>query len=425
MTRDWKMEEGLTTEEAILEANRCLSCKNPRCETGCPTSMRIRDFIKEMKNNNLEGAYDIIQECSSLPYICSIVCPHERQCIGHCILGIKGKPINCGGLERYVVEHVNKPLSVEKVCQKRVAIIGAGPAGVSCAKELAEKGCQVDIYEATHYFGGVMAYGIPSYRLDKSKVDRIQNELRDLGVKIHYNYKLKESEILELKKTYDAVFIATGLTKSKKLGIPKENLPGVYDALEYLRLVNSEIKYQDGVMPVLKGVTVVLGAGNVAMDAARSAARGGSKVYVVYRRSRQEAPATKHEIACAEAEGVTFQFLNSPVEILGEEKVTGIRVELMELGEPDASGRRRPVGTKQYKDIPCDNVISAIGQDPEDIYDSGQLSTDHRYLVCDDLKTNVEGIYAGGDIVLGAKTVVEAMVCGRKVAKMILDDQVS
>ena len=167
------------------------------------------------------------------------------------------------------------------------------------------------------------------------------------------------------------------------------------------------------------------GAGNVAMDAARSAARGGSKVYVVYRRSRQEAPATKHEIACAEAEGVTFQFLNSPVEILGEEKVTGIRVELMELGEPDASGRRRPVGTKQYKDIPCDNVISAIGQDPEDIYDSGQLSTDHKYLVCDDLKTNVEGIYAGGDIVLGAKTVVEAMVCGRKVAKMILDDQVS
>ncbi len=421
MNKLWEMEPCFTDEEAWIEADRCLSCKNPMCEKGCPTSMRIRDFIKEIKNRDLSKAYDIIHSCSSLPYICSIVCPHENQCQGHCILGIKGKPIACGSLERYVVENVKKPEKIETKSSKKVAVIGAGPAGISCAKELAKHGVQVEIYEATSYFGGVLSYGIPSYRLEYPMVQRIKEELDDLGVKVIYNRPLKESEIIELKKTYDAVFISIGLTKVKKLAIPNENLKGVYDALDFLKMVNDAVKFKTGSLPKLDGTTIIIGAGNVAMDAARSAVRLGSKALVVYRRSRLEAPATKHEIAMAEAEGVTFKFLNSPVEVLKDSAVCGLRVEIMELGEPDASGRRRPVGTNKFEDIPCNRIISAIGQSPEDIYDAKVLKTDYNYLVCDGLKTNLDGIYAGGDIVLGAKTVVEAMVCGRNVANMILE----
>ena len=423
MNKEWIMPEGLLEKEAKIEALRCLSCKNPRCETGCPTHMRIRDFIKEIKKDNLEGAYDIINSCSDLPYICSIVCPHEKQCVGHCVLGIQGKPIHCGNLERYVVENINKPVAKEKKSNKKVAIIGAGPAGISCAKELLKAGCSVEIFEATPYFGGVLTYGIPSYRLDYSRVKRIEDELVSLGVIIHYNTHLKESEIIELKKDFDAVFISIGLTKSKRLGIPNESILGVYDALEYLKEVNLDIKFGKGSRPKLSGTVIVIGAGNVAMDAARCAVRDGSKVLVVYRRSRLEAPATKHEIAEAEAEGVIFQFLNAPVEVIGKDKVTGLKVEEMQLGEPDASGRRRPVGTGKYCDISCNAIISAIGQDPEDIYDTGNFQTDYKYLVCEDLETNIKDIYAGGDIVLGAKTVVEAMDCGRKVAQKILNKE--
>ncbi|MDE5855941.1 MAG: FAD-dependent oxidoreductase, partial [Anaeroplasmataceae bacterium] len=358
-----------------------------------------------------------------LPYICSIVCPHEKQCVGHCVLGIQGKPIHCGNLERYVVENVNKPIIKEKKSNKKIAIIGAGPAGISCAKELLKAGCSVEIFEATTYFGGVMTYGIPSYRLDYSRVKRIEEELASLGVTIHYNKHLKESKIIELKKEFDAIFISIGLTKSKKLHIPNEDIKGVYDALEYLKAVNLDIKFGEGSRSKLSGTVVVIGAGNVAMDAARCAVRDGAKVLVVYRRSRLEAPATKREIAEAEAEGVIFQFLNAPVEVLGKDKVKGLRVEEMELGEPDASGRRRPVGTGKFCEISCDAIISAIGQDPEDIYDLGNFETDYKYLVCDDLKTNIKDIYAGGDIVLGAKTVVEAMDCGRKVAQKILNKE--
>lgn len=418
---DWNMEKGFTNEEAIIEANRCLSCKNPLCEKGCPTNMRIRDFIKEIKNNNLEQAYNIINECSSLPYICSIVCPHENQCVGHCVLGFKQKPINCGALERYVVESMNKPLIKVDSCHKKVAIIGSGPAGISCAKELAKNGCSVDIFEATSIFGGVLATGIPNYRLDKTRVERIKNELIELGVNIYYNRFFKESEIIKLKASYDAIFVAVGLPSVKRLGIKNEDFKGVYDALKYLEAVNLYTKYQIGQMPNLTGHTVVIGAGNVAMDAARCAVRNGSKVTIVYRRSRLEAPATKYEIACAEAEGVELKFLNNPVEVIGQDKVEGIKVEIMTLGEPDASGRRRPVGTNTYEEIKCDNVISAIGQNPNDIYDAKEFKTNYLYLVCDDFKTNIDDIYAGGDIVLGAKTVVLAMDSGRKVAKMILE----
>lgn len=421
MNKAWSMPEGLTEPEAKIEALRCLSCKNPSCEKGCPTHMRIRDFIQEIKKDNLEGAYDIIRSCSDLPHICSIVCPHERQCVGHCVLGIKGKPIQCGNLERYVVEHVKQPLKITIKSSKRIAVIGAGPAGISCALELAKAGCTVEIFEQKSYFGGVLTYGIPNYRLDVSKVKQTEEELKELGVIVHYNQKIVESDILELKTKFDAVFISIGLTKSKHLGIPKETLPGVYDALEYLVSVNEEIKLHLGRRSKLSGTVVVVGAGNVAMDAARCAKRDGAKVLVVYRRSRLEAPATKREIKEAEDEGIIFQFLNNPVEVLGETKVEGIKVEEMTLGEPDASGRRRPVGTGKYCTIFCNAIISAIGQDPEDIYDKGMLDTDHKYLKCESFKTNIEGIYAGGDIVLGAKTVVEAMDCGRQVAQMILE----
>lgn len=423
MNKDWSMPEGFTEQEAKVEALRCLSCKNPRCEQGCPAHVRIRDFIQEIKKDNLEGAYDIINSCSDLPYICSIVCPHEKQCVGHCVLGIQGKPIHCGNLERYVVENINKPIIKEIKSNKRVAIIGAGPAGISCAKELLKAGCSVEIFEATSYFGGVMTYGIPSYRLDYSRVKRIEEELVSLGVVIHYNKHLKESEIIELKKDFDAVFISIGLTKSKRLGIPNENMTGIYDALDYLKAVNLDIKFGKGSRPKLSGTVIIIGAGNVAMDAARCAARDGAKVLVVYRRSRLEAPATKREIAEAEAEGVIFQFLNAPVEVIGKNKVASLKVEEMVLGEPDASGRRRPVGTGKYCEISCDAIISAIGQDPEDIYDLGNIKTDYKYLVCDDLETSIKGIYAGGDIVLGAKTVVEAMACSRKVAQKILNNE--
>lgn len=423
MSMDWNMTCGFTDEEAKLEASRCLCCKNPSCEKGCPAGIHIRDFIKEIKNGNLKQANEIIYESSTLPYICSIVCPHERQCAGHCILGVKRTPIHCGKLERYVVEKISSTSKIEGQSQKRVAIVGAGPAGISCAIELAKKGVQVEIFENASHIGGIMTYGIPSYRLEFSKIDQISSELKRLKVKIHLNSKMNESGIIKLKETFDAVFIANGLMTSKQLGIPKENIKGSYDALDYLRKVNEDIKLGQEKHIKLTGRIVVIGAGNVAMDAARCAARDGAEVWVVYRRSRNEAPATKHEIACAEDEGVQFHFLKNPVEILGTEQVTGVRVEIMELGTPDSSGRRRPVGTGVYEEIACNGIIRAIGQDPENIYDKSILATDHNYLVCEDLKTNIDGIYAGGDIVLGAKTVVEAMVCGRKVAELILNQE--
>lgn len=423
MSEQWEMPKCIDEQEAKIEALRCLSCKNPQCETGCPTHMRIRDFIKEIKKDNLEGAYDIIMSCSNLPQICSVVCPHERQCVGHCVLGIKGKPIHCGNLERYVVDHIHTPIKKMERASKKVAIIGSGPAGISCALELAKSGCSVEIFEQKPYFGGVLTYGIPSYRLELSRVQKALEDLNHVGVIIHYNQKLSETRIIQLKEKFDAVFISTGLTKSKRLGIKNENLLGVYPALDYLMKVNENIKLGIGKRPILTGTVVVVGAGNVAMDAARCARKDGAKVLVVYRRSRLEAPATKYELAQAEAEGVRFQFLNNPIEVLGKDHVTGIKVEEMKLGDPDSSGRRRPVGTGKECIILCDSIICAIGQEPEDIYDKHILKTDHNYLVCDDLKTNLTGVYAGGDIVLGAKTVVEAMDCGRRVAKMILNDK--
>ena len=418
----WNKPLDYNDEEAKLEASRCLSCKKPMCQTGCPTGMRIRDFILEIKNDNLEEAAKIIDSCSSLSNICSVVCPHENQCMGHCILGKKGKPINCGKLEKYVQNKVHYVREKSEANNIKVAVIGGGPAGLACSKELLLNGFDVTIYEAQNYLGGVMTYGIPSYRLDYSDVLRISDEITSLGAKVIYNTKLMESDILKLKETYKYIFIATGLTKVRKLGIPNDNIEGVYDALDFLMKSNMAIKLNLGEAPKLSGTVVVVGAGNVAMDAARSAIRlGASKTIIAYRRSIEEAPATKHEINDAINEGVEFKFLTNPVEVLGSDKVTGVKCEVMKLTEPDESGRRRPVGTNEYINIDCDYIISAIGQIPDDIYDSKIIETDHNYIKATNLKTNVDNIFVGGDIYLGAKTVVQAMRCGRDVASYIIE----
>lgn len=423
MEDKWLAPKDFTDEEAKLEASRCLSCKNPFCQSGCPTGMRIRDFIYQIKQDNLEEASRIIADCSSLSNICSVVCLHENQCVGHCILNRKNKPIQVGRLERYVQNKTNFKKEKQEKKNAKIAVIGAGPAGLAAAKELLSFGFSVDIYEREKVAGGVMTYGIPSYRLDYSDVLRIYEEVKALGGCFIFGKKMLESDILKLRDSYDYVFVATGLTKVRKLGIPKDTLEGVYDALDFLRQMNYAVKLNEGTLPVLYGTVVVVGAGNVAMDAARSAVRlGADKVIIAYRRSLEEAPATRHEIHEAVEDGVEFKFLTNPTEVLGDTHVTGVKCEIMKLLEPDESGRRRPAGTGEYTDISCDFIISAIGQIPEDIYNEGILKTDCGYLCADDLKTNVDKIYTGGDIYLGAKTVVEAMRCGRDFARRVLEE---
>lgn len=423
MEDKWLAPKDFTDEEAKLEASRCLSCKNPFCQSGCPTGMRIRDFIYQIKQDNLEEASRIIAGCSSLSNICSVVCLHENQCVGHCILNRKNQPIQVGRLERYVQNKTNFKKEKQEKKNVKIAVIGAGPAGLAAAKELLSFGFSVDIYEREKVAGGVMTYGIPSYRLDYSDVLRIYEEVKALGGCFIFGRKMLESDILKLRDSYDYVFVATGLTKVRKLGIPKDTLEGVYDALDFLRQMNYAVKLNEGTLPVLYGTVVVVGAGNVAMDAARSAVRlGADKVIIAYRRSLEEAPATRHEIHEAVEDGVEFKFLTNPTEVLGDTRVTGVRCEIMKLLEPDESGRRRPAGTGEYTDISCDFIISAIGQIPEDIYNEGILKTDCGYLCAEDLKTNVDKIYTGGDIYLGAKTVVEAMRCGRDFARRVLEE---
>lgn len=423
MEDKWLAPKDFTDEEAKLEASRCLSCKNPFCQSGCPTGMRIRDFIYQIKQDNMEEASRIIAGCSSLSNICSVVCLHENQCVGHCILNRKNQPIQVGRLERYVQNKTNFKKEKQEKKNAKIAVIGAGPAGLAAAKELLSFGFSVDIYEREKVAGGVMTYGIPSYRLDYSDVLRIYEEVKALGGCFIFGRKMLESDILKLRASYDYVFVATGLTKVRKLGIPKDTLEGVYDALDFLRQMNYAVKLNEGTLPVLYGTVVVVGAGNVAMDAARSAVRlGADKVIIAYRRSLEEAPATRHEIHEAVEDGVEFKFLTNPTEVLGDTRVTGVRCEIMKLLEPDESGRRRPAGTGEYTDISCDFIISAIGQIPEDIYNEGILKTDCGYLCAEDLKTNVDKIYTGGDIYLGAKTVVEAMRCGRDFARRVLEE---
>ncbi len=404
------------------EAKRCLSCKTPRCQTGCPTNMQIRDFIKCIKEDNLLDAAKIIRNCSSLSTICSVVCPHERQCVGHCILNIKKSPINVGRLEQFVFDNFDLKDEIEHVCNKCVAIIGTGPSSIACALELAIKGVKVTMFEKEPHFGGVLSYGIPNFRLELSRVQKLEERLINLGVKIIYNKEMSEKEIIELKNDYDDIFIGVGLTNVRKLNIKNEEMPQVHNALEFLKKANYYFKYNDGEKPILKGTTIVVGAGNVAMDASRMALRCESeKVIIVYRRSLEEAPANKIEIEEAKEDGVEFKFLTNPSEVIVENnKVVALKCEIMTLGEADESGRKKPISTNEFITIPCDNVISAIGQIPSPLFKNG-FKNNNGYLVCDEVNTSIDNIYAGGDIVLGAKTVVEAQRTGRNAAKAILN----
>ncbi len=407
------------SSEAMLEAKRCLSCNNPSCEKGCPIGNHIRDFIKALKDDNLALAEKIVFDNSNLAFICSLVCPHEKNCIGNCILNHKKMPINVGALEAYITS--NTLLKAPEIIEngKRVAIVGAGPAGINAAIELRKSGYSVTIYDAFKHIGGVMSYGIPEYRIDRKALLRLEALVNDYKIHLKLNTFLKEEDILKLKEGYDKVVIAVGLTKSRDLGIGESKR--IIKASTLLREYNLKTKYDEGNLPSLSGRVIVVGAGNVAMDAARVALRLGADVSIYYRRSREEAPATNEEIELAISEGVKFNFLVNPV--LATEIGNGLEVKMneMELGAPDESGRLRPVSTDKYFTVACDYLISAIGEMPADLGFT-KLKANHGYLECDSsYLTNIEGIYTCGDITLGAKTVVEACQSGKKVAETIIN----
>lgn len=420
----------MTKEEAMAEANRCLNCKVPMCKKGCPAGLPIPDFIQAIKNDDLDLAYELINTMTNLSPICSRVCAHEKQCIGNCIRNkMKTKdPINVGGLERYVGDHAKyRPAKAQKFRDDfKVAIIGAGPAGLSCALELAKNGVRSTIFERMPYAGGVTAYGIPEYRLPKKVLNNHIDYIKSMGVEFKFNCDMKDTTVESLKKEgYNKIFVSVGLTKSKAMRIPGEDAEGVVDANSLLKKVNNFVSYGIGEEVKLTGRTIVVGAGNVAMDACRTAVRigDGSEVMIVYRRSLEEAPASKIELKEANEEGVVFNFLTNPVEVIKDENghIKALKVEKMELGEPDESGRRSPVGTGIYEELECNNFIVAIGQSPaKDFIEVNNINSDHGYIVAPEDKTSLDDVYAGGDIVRGADTVVRSMVDGKRVAQDIL-----
>lgn len=427
---------GYTEDEAVEEASRCLNCKNPRCVGGCPVSINIPAFIQEVKNRNFEKAYEIISESSSLPAVCGRVCPQETQCEGQCIRGIKGDPVAIGKLERFTAdwarEHNIRPSSNKEKNGHKVAVIGAGPSGLTCAGDLAKDGYDVTIFEALHEAGGVLVYGIPEFRLPKEKVVKKEVEnVENLGVKIEKNVVIGKTLTIDdlfEKEGFEAVFIGSGAGLPRFMGIPGEQANGVFSANEYLTRNNLMKAFKDEDTPIQRGKkVVVVGGGNVAMDAARTALRLGAEVHIVYRRSMEELPARKEEVHHAEEEGVIFNLLENPVEILTDENdwVTGIRLINMELGEPDQSGRRRPVEIKGSEhDIECDTVIMALGTSPNPLISSTTKGLDVNKKGCiiaeeDTGATSRTGVYAGGDAVTGAATVILAMGAGKEAAKGI------
>ncbi len=428
---------GYNEEEAREEALRCINCKNARCIVGCPVSINIPAFIEKVKDGDVEAAYHIINESSSLPAVCGRVCPQESQCEGVCIRGIKGEPVSIGKLERFVAdwacEKGVKPEAAKEKNGKKVAVIGSGPAGLTCAGDLAKLGYDVTIFEALHEPGGVLVYGIPEFRLPKEKVvaKEIEN-VKSLGVKIETNVVVgKAVTIDELmdEEGFDAVFIGSGAGLPKFMGIPGEQANGVFSANEYLTRSNLMKAFQeDSTTPIMKGNKVaVVGGGNVAMDAARTALRLGADVHVVYRRSEEELPARVEEVHHAKEEGIIFDLLTNPVEILTNEKgwVNGIKCVKMELGEPDESGRRRPVVKPDSEFIiEVDTVIMSLGTSPNPLISStteGLETNKWKCIVADENsgKTTKEGVYAGGDAVTGAATVILAMGAGKAAAKGI------
>jgi len=426
---------GYTEEIAYLEASRCLNCKNAPCMNGCPVNVKIPFFISKIKEKDLNGAAKIISEDNNLPAICGRVCPQENQCEKFCVRKEKlGGSVSIGSLERFVADYAlsldKETVEIKKI-GKKVAIVGAGPAGLSCASDLAKAGVDVTIFEALHESGGVLIYGIPEFRLPKDLVKKEISNIKNLGVKIINNVVIGKSLFIdELLEEYDSVFIGSGAGLPMFLRIPGENLNGVYSANEYLTRVNLMKAYKDGaITPIMRGKKViVVGAGNVAMDAARTAKRLGADVHVVYRRSREEMPARKEEIMHAEEEGIIFNLLVNPVEILGENGlVSGAKCIRMELGEPDESGRRSPVPVEGSEFIiEADEVIVSLGTTPNPIIKNSMpsLETSKKGTIVADEngKTNINNLYCGGDVQTGAATVILAMGAGKKAAKAILEN---
>ena len=427
---------GYTEEQTLDEAQRCLHCKNKPCVAGCPVGIHIPDFIAKVAEGNFEGAYQIITQQSSLPAVCGRVCPQETQCEQKCVRGIKGEPVGIGRLERFVADWHNK-----NVCEAprkptpnghKVAVIGSGPSGLTCAGDLAKKGYAVTVFEALHTAGGVLVYGIPEFRLPKDIVQKEIDGLKALGVDVQTNMVigrvLSIDELLE--QGYEAVFIGSGAGLPRFMNIPGENLKGVYSANEFLTRVNLMKAYQPGSDTPIEHArrVAVVGGGNVAMDAARCAKRlGAEEVFIVYRRSEKELPARAEEVEHAKEEGIVFHLLNNPTQILGDENgnVKGMECIRMELGEPDASGRRRPVevpGSQFTLDVDC--VIMAIGTSPNPLIKSTTQGLETQkwggIIVNEETGlTSREGVYAGGDAVTGAATVILAMGAGKTAATAI------
>ena len=428
---------GYNKEEAMDEATRCLHCKNAKCIQGCPVSINIPDFIAAVKEGEFEKAYQVIGQSSALPAVCGRVCPQESQCEGKCIRGIKGEPVSIGKLERFVADWAKengiKPETAKEKNGKKVAVIGAGPAGLTCAGDLAKLGYEVKIFEALHKAGGVLAYGIPEFRLPKSKVvDAEVENVKSLGVEIETNVIIGKSitvdELLQ-DEGYEAVFIGSGAGLPMFMGIPGETANGVMSANEFLTRNNLMKAYlEEYDTPIRKGKKVaVVGGGNVAMDAARTALRLGADVHIIYRRSEAELPARKEEVHHAKEEGINFELLTNPKEILVDDNgwVKGIRCIRMELGEPDASGRRRPIEVPgSVFDIDVDTVIMSLGTSPNPLISSTTYGLDvnkRKCIIADEEtgKTTKDGVYAGGDAVTGAATVILAMGAGKAAAKGI------
>ena len=430
---------GYNKEEAMEEAARCLTCKNAKCVKGCPVNIDIPGFIKEVKEGNFEEAFKVIGQSSALPAVCGRVCPQETQCEGLCIRGIKGEPVSIGKLERFVADWAKengiKPEPPKEKNGHKVAVIGAGPAGLTCAGDLAKMGYDVTIFEALHQPGGVLVYGIPEFRLPKDKVVKMEVEnVKALGVKIETNVIIGKSttidELME-KEGFEAVFIGSGAGLPMFMGIPGEISNGVFSANEYLTRSNLMKAFRDDHdTPIKMGKKVaVVGGGNVAMDAARTALRLGAEVHIVYRRSEAELPARAEEVHHAKEEGIIFDLLCNPTEILADENgwVKGMKCVRMELGEPDASGRRRPVEIPDSEfEIELDTVIMSLGTSPNPLISSTTIGLDTNKRKCiiadeENGKTTKDGVYAGGDAVTGAATVILAMGAGKTAAAAIDD----
>ena len=436
---------GYSAETAVDEALRCLSCKNMPCVSGCPVNIHIPEFIAKVKEGDFEGAYQVIHKTSSLPAVCGRVCPQETQCEAKCVRGIKGEPVGIGRLERFVADwhnaHSDTAPTVAPSNGHRVAIVGSGPSGLTCAGDLAKKGYKVTIFEALHTAGGVLVYGIPEFRLPKSIVRKEVENLIAMGVDVETNVVIGKTLTVDelLEKGFEAVFIGSGAGLPNFMGIPGESYKGVYSANEFLTRSNLMKAYrEDPDTPIMKGGKVaVVGGGNVAMDAARTALRlGAEKVYIVYRRSMEELPARREEVEHAQEEGIEFLLLNNPVEILGYENpddrrdpkngfVTGMKCIKMKLGEPDERGRRRPIpieGSEFVLDV--NTVIISIGTSPNPLIKSttaGLEVNKHGGIIVEEATgaTTKEGVYAGGDAVTGAATVISAMGAGKTAAKAI------